>query len=162
MTRRNRWMRQQGYDRSASEEEKDYASVLANARSFPSTAEVHLYCGHCKPCVENLDIAMINKFYDLATMQRRRSRRRSSPTMNSWTIRHLECIGCHACESSCPFWSSDRGADGEDCEVIWVLALTKPLRYSLARTGNRIYNKQVHFGQIRKEGRKSICGFGLH
>ena len=27
------------------------------------------YCGHCKPCVSNLDIAMINKFYDLATMQ---------------------------------------------------------------------------------------------
>lgn len=24
------------------------------------------YCGHCKPCPVNIDIAMVNKFYDLA------------------------------------------------------------------------------------------------
>ena len=49
-------------------EEKDYASVIANA-PFHSYRGECTYCGHCKPCVVNLDIAMINKFYDLATMQ---------------------------------------------------------------------------------------------
>lgn len=53
---------------TASAEEKDYASVLANA-PFHSYRGECTYCGHCKPCVANLDIAMINKFYDLATMQ---------------------------------------------------------------------------------------------
>ena len=60
------------------------------------------YCGHCKPCVSDLDIAMINKFYDLATMQ---------PTVPATVQSHYEllkhkvseCIGCQACESRCPF-----------------------------------------------------------
>ena len=29
-----------------------------------ANAPAHAYRGHCKPCVANLDIAMINKFYD--------------------------------------------------------------------------------------------------
>ena len=60
------------------------------------------YCGHCKPCVSDLDIAIINKFYDLATMQ---------PKVPATVQSHYEllehkvseCIGCQACESRCPF-----------------------------------------------------------
>lgn len=86
---------------SASEEEKDYASVIANAPFHFYKGEC-TYCGHCKPCVANLDIAMINKFYDLATMQ---------PKVPATVQSHYEllehkaseCIGCHACESRCPF-----------------------------------------------------------
>lgn len=86
---------------TASEEEKDYASVLANA-PFHSYRGECTYCGHCKPCVANLDIAMINKFYDLATMQ---------PKVPATVQSHYEllehkaseCIGCQACESRCPF-----------------------------------------------------------
>ena len=85
----------------ASEEEKDYASVIANA-PFHSYRGECTYCGHCKPCVVNLDIAMINKFYDLATMQ---------PAVPQTVQSHYgllehqasECIGCHACEPRCPF-----------------------------------------------------------
>ena len=52
---------------TAFEEAKDYASVIANA-------PFHSYRGECTTAVTanrvaNLDIAMINKFYDLATMQ---------------------------------------------------------------------------------------------
>ena len=86
---------------SAAEADKDYASVLANAPSH-SYRGACTYCGHCKPCVANLDIAMINKFYDLATMQ---------PTVPATIQSHYEllgktasaCIGCHACEARCPF-----------------------------------------------------------
>ena len=90
---------------SASAEEKDYASVLANA-PFHSYRGQCTYCGHCKPCAAELDIAMINKFYDLATMQ---------PEVPATIQSHYEllghtaseCIGCHACEARCPFgaWS---------------------------------------------------------
>mgnify|MGYP003201217773 FL=1 len=86
---------------NASEEEKDYASILANAPLHSYRGEC-TYCGHCKPCVSDLDIAMINKFYDLATMQ---------PAVPATVQSHYEllkhkaseCIGCQACESRCPF-----------------------------------------------------------
>ncbi len=44
-----------GYE-SSSETEKDYASVIANA-PFHSYRGECTYCGHCKPCAANLDIA---------------------------------------------------------------------------------------------------------
>ena len=86
---------------TASNDEKDYASVLSNA-PFHSYRGECTYCGHCKPCAAQLDIAMINKFYDLATMQ---------PEVPATVRSHYEalehtaseCIGCHACESRCPF-----------------------------------------------------------
>ena len=89
-----------GYEQ-ACDEAKDYASVLANAPVHSYRGEC-TYCGHCKPCVANLDIAMINKYYDLAVMQ---------PEVPATIRSHyelldhhaLECIGCHACEARCPF-----------------------------------------------------------
>lgn len=86
---------------TASEEEKDYASIIANAPYHSYKGEC-TYCGHCKPCVANLDIAMINKYYDLASMQ---------PEVPATVKSHYdllehkasECIHCHACEQRCPF-----------------------------------------------------------
>ncbi len=86
---------------TASEEEKDYASVLANAPLHSYSGEC-TYCGHCKPCVAELDIAMINKYYDLAVMQ---------PEVPATVKSHYElmehhaseCIGCRGCEERCPF-----------------------------------------------------------
>ena len=54
---------------TASEEEKDYASVLANAPHHAYTGQC-TYCGHCAPCPSGIDIAMVNKLYDLAMMQK--------------------------------------------------------------------------------------------
>ena len=86
---------------TALDAEKDYASVLSNA-PFHSYRGECTYCGHCKPCAAQLDIAMINKFYDLATMQPE-----VPATVRSHyeALEHIasECIGCHACESRCPF-----------------------------------------------------------
>lgn len=87
---------------TATEEEKDYASVLAKAPHHAYPTGQCTYCGHCAPCPKGIDIAMVNKLYDLATMQE------EVPA----TIRaHYEqlkasakdCIGCKGCESRCPF-----------------------------------------------------------
>lgn len=86
---------------TAAEEEKDYASTLANAPLHSYKGEC-TYCGHCKPCAAQLDIAMINKYYDLAAMQ---------PEVPATVRSHYEllehhasdCIGCQECESRCPF-----------------------------------------------------------
>ena len=53
---------------TASDDEKDYATVIASAPLHSYTGQC-TYCGHCKPCPVNIDIAMVNKFYDLAVAQ---------------------------------------------------------------------------------------------
>ena len=86
---------------TATEEEKDYASVLANAPRHAFSGQC-TYCGHCKPCPMDIDIAMVNKLYDLATMQ---------PTLPASVKEHYNalqhtaaaCIGCGGCETRCPF-----------------------------------------------------------
>lgn len=87
---------------NASAEEKDYACVLAKAPRHTFGQGECTYCGHCKPCPAEIDIAMVNKYYDLATMQ---------PEVPVTIKEHylaLEhnadaCIGCKSCESRCPF-----------------------------------------------------------
>lgn len=54
---------------TASEEEKDYAGVLASAPRHAFSTGQCTYCGHCTPCPAEIDIAMVNKLYDLVTMQ---------------------------------------------------------------------------------------------
>ena len=87
---------------TASAEEKDYAGVLANAPKNTFGKGECTYCGHCKPCPAEIDIAMVNKYYDLAAMQ--------PEVPGSVKGHYLElehkagaCIGCKSCESRCPF-----------------------------------------------------------
>ena len=54
---------------TAADSEKDYATVLARAPQHRFTGGECTYCGHCKPCPAEIDIAMVNKLYDLAVMQ---------------------------------------------------------------------------------------------
>ncbi len=85
----------------ADDDEKDYASVIANA-PLHSYSGVCTYCGHCRPCPKNIDIAMVNKFYDLASHQ---------PSVPESVRSHYEllgqtassCVQCRACEKRCPF-----------------------------------------------------------
>ncbi len=85
----------------ASDEEKNYASVLASAPKHAFSGKC-MYCNHCKPCPMDIDIAMVNKYYDLATMQ---------PEVPESIREHYhalivntnDCIGCGSCETRCPF-----------------------------------------------------------
>ena len=85
----------------ASEEEKDYASTLAGAPRHAYSGQC-TYCGHCAPCPKGIDIAMVNKLYDLAAMQDRtpdsiRAHYRALPAKAE------DCIACGSCEKRCPF-----------------------------------------------------------
>lgn len=86
---------------SSSDDEKDYASVLAGAPRHAYSGEC-TYCGHCAPCPKGIDIAMVNKLYDLATMQ---SEVPSSlrEHYRSLSANADDCISCGGCESRCPF-----------------------------------------------------------
>ena len=50
---------------SATDAEKDYAETLKNAPKHSFEGQC-TYCGHCQPCTSQIDIAMVNKLYDLA------------------------------------------------------------------------------------------------
>ncbi len=86
---------------TASPDERDYASLLARAPMHAYAGQC-TYCGHCKPCPKDIDIAMVNKLYDLAIMQK---------TLPDSILDHYrvmknkagDCIGCKTCESRCPF-----------------------------------------------------------
>ena len=53
---------------TASNKEKDYSEVLANAPRSSFSGHC-MYCGHCAPCSRNIDIASVNKYLDLALIQ---------------------------------------------------------------------------------------------
>ncbi len=87
---------------SASDEEKNYAAVLAKAPRHTFGQGECTYCGHCRPCPVGIDIAMVNKYYDLAVMQE------EVPAAVREHYLALErradaCIGCRGCEGRCPF-----------------------------------------------------------
>ena len=86
---------------TASDEEKDYASVIAGAPLHAYAGQC-TYCGHCKPCPAQIDIAMVNKFYDLAVSQEEvpESVREHYGALG---VTASACLGCRSCESRCPF-----------------------------------------------------------
>ena len=86
---------------TATDAEKDYASVLASAPYHAFTGQC-TYCGHCAPCPVEIDIAMVNKLLDLAKMQD------ETPASlrehyNALSANAADCIGCAGCEERCPF-----------------------------------------------------------
>ncbi|MDE6128908.1 MAG: aldo/keto reductase, partial [Lachnospiraceae bacterium] len=89
-----------GYE-TATEAERDYASVLAAAPQHAYSKKC-MYCNHCKPCPMDIDIAMVNKLYDLAVMQDEvPASVRAHYQALSQNASH--CIACGGCETRCPF-----------------------------------------------------------
>ena len=86
---------------TAGDEEKNYAAVIASAPLHAYKGQC-TYCGHCKPCPMEIDIAMVNKFYDLALQQPQVP---ASLQAHYEALAHpaSECIGCQSCEARCPF-----------------------------------------------------------
>ena len=83
------------------EEEKDYAAVLSTAPAHRFVDKC-MYCGHCAPCTVGIDIATVNKFYDLCQAQN------TVPETvrehySALRVKAGACIQCCACESRCPF-----------------------------------------------------------
>lgn len=86
---------------TATEKQKDYATVLANAPYHAYSGQC-TYCGHCAPCPAYIDIAMVNKLYDLAVMQEEIPATVQAH-YSSLSANASDCIGCSACEERCPF-----------------------------------------------------------
>ena len=79
----------------------DYSAVLAGAPRAAFDGHC-MYCGHCAPCAVKIEIAKVNRYLDLGTIQGR-----VPETVQEHYDRlshHAgECIGCGACVRRCPF-----------------------------------------------------------
>lgn len=85
----------------AAEDEKDYALAFA---SFPNISwRGHcMYCSHCAPCPQKIDVASVTKFLNLAAAQ---GEVPETVREHYRVLEHHagECIQCGACETRCPF-----------------------------------------------------------
>lgn len=86
---------------TAADVEKDYAAAFA---ALPKISwEGHcMYCGHCAPCPQGIEVAAVTKFLNLTKAQN------SVPETvreHYAALRHHagECVKCGACEKRCPF-----------------------------------------------------------
>ena len=87
---------------TADDAAKDYATVLANAPTHAYGGQC-TYCGHCKPCNADIDIAMVNKLTDLALMHEDEI---PSSVLDHYKVllyHASDCTECGRCMRRCPF-----------------------------------------------------------
>ena len=58
-----------------------------------------VYCNHCQPCPQGIEVGLANRYYDLA---------RLGDELAADHYRHLaahasDCVGCGHCDRRCPF-----------------------------------------------------------
>ncbi|WP_455607345.1 aldo/keto reductase [Bacteroides sp.] len=86
---------------TASKEERDYTAVMAGMEKF--TWKGHcMYCGHCAPCSVGIDIASVNKYYNL-TIAQNEIPETVREHYKALTHHASECIQCGQCETNYPF-----------------------------------------------------------
>lgn len=79
-------------------EKKNYDLINNNKINEDSIVKC-VYCSHCQPCPQNLDIALINKYYDLSVL----GDELAYNHYKSLDIKASHCIDCKKCDSLCPF-----------------------------------------------------------
>ncbi|MCL2014769.1 MAG: aldo/keto reductase [Defluviitaleaceae bacterium] len=101
----------------ASESERDFSEIFLGGFKSIETAGKCVYCNHCLPCPENIDIAAVNKYLDLAE---------TSQTPPATVREHYgvlsakagDCSKCGLCEERCPFAVAVRGRMDRAVEVL--------------------------------------------
>lgn len=79
------------------EQERDYSLL---SEFTPQSAQgVCIYCNHCLPCPKNMNIGLINKYYDLA----KAGDALAADHYRALPVRADACIKCGHCEKGCPF-----------------------------------------------------------
>lgn len=80
---------------------RDYTAVLTGLDRFSWHGHC-MYCGHCAPCSSKIDIAAVNKFYNLTEAQ---GEIPETVREHYKALDHhaSECIECGVCETRCPF-----------------------------------------------------------
>lgn len=78
-------------------EERDY-SVLATAAPSEAMGRC-VYCNHCAPCPQGIDVGLVNKYYDLA----KAGDMLAKSHYEKLNVNAGACVQCGHCENRCPF-----------------------------------------------------------
>ena len=81
--------------------EKDYADAFAAMPKISWKGHC-MYCGHCAPCPQGIDVAAVTKLLNLVRAQ---GEVPETVREHYAVLPHKagECVRCGACESRCPF-----------------------------------------------------------
>lgn len=83
------------------DEEKDYTDIISSYKSdFEGSC---VYCSHCQPCPVNIDIATVNKYLDIALLDKENIPPSIKQHYKSLNACGSQCIACGNCEKRCPF-----------------------------------------------------------
>ena len=82
---------------NASAEEKDFSAIAGLKKRSDKLSCT--YCQHCHPCPKGLDIALINKYYDLSLLGDDMAKEHYL----SLEKKAGDCISCGHCDRRCPF-----------------------------------------------------------
>lgn len=93
------------------EEAVEYLNTNAEQRDFMDIISTYqgelsgkcVYCNHCQPCPVNIDIAMVNKYLDIATLDLSNIPPSIIQHYKSLQKNGADCIACGNCEEKCPF-----------------------------------------------------------
>lgn len=83
---------------NTTQEERDYMTAMPGG--LPMIGGKCMYCNHCLPCPQGIDIAAVTKYLDMAKISDTDTVRAHYDAL----AKHgSDCIGCGNCESNCPF-----------------------------------------------------------
>ena len=83
---------------NASPEEKNYMASLQSG--LPMIGKKCMYCNHCLPCPQGIDVAAVTKYLDIATISNNDLIR---DHYRGLTAHGSDCVECGSCEKNCPF-----------------------------------------------------------
>ena len=89
----------------ADEVEKDFSEAISHFRSggkegFKGNC---VYCNHCLPCPVDIDVAMVNKYLDVACLNEKEISPDIMQHYRSLRAHASDCLRCGSCEKRCPF-----------------------------------------------------------
>ena len=85
--------------------ERDYSQAISmlTASSSQGFKGHCVYCNHCLPCPEIINIAAFNKFIDIARLDEEHISETVRREYLELTSTGADCINCGSCEERCPF-----------------------------------------------------------
>ena len=89
----------------ADEAEKDFSEVISRFRNdcegaFKGSC---VYCNHCQPCPADIDVALVNKYLDIARLNEKDISPGIMQHYRSLRVHASSCLRCGDCEKRCPF-----------------------------------------------------------
>lgn len=83
------------------DEEKDYTGIVGRYKSdFDGSC---VYCSHCQPCPVGIDIAAVNKYLDIALLDKQHIPPGIRQHYQALDAQGSACMTCGSCEAKCPF-----------------------------------------------------------